>query len=77
MNDWVLFLIGHMLNQGVIQTYLMRNTRRSRIFTGSASMRIRNTCMMDVLQHAHARVDLAIEGVRVISLCMPIHAATK
>ena len=45
LNYRVLFLIAHMLNQGVTQMYLMRNKCRARIFTGSASMITRKVCI--------------------------------
>lgn len=37
---------SHMLNHGVTQTYLIVKIRRSKIFTGSENMKIRNVYMV-------------------------------
>src|SRR5260370_38182011 len=41
------FIQAHqMLNHGVTHTYLMRNNKRSRIFTGRLSIKIKNNSMV-------------------------------
>ena len=50
-----------MLNHGVTQMYLTRNTSRSRIFTGRASISTRSKIGGDDLQQGHAAENLARE----------------